>query len=165
MTQSWEKPQRGLWLRWRRFSLLDIPFAATASHISNYLNKRNGQNKRDVLDIVRGLYCDNATLSTELTLQPQQLTEVDIRRIVSEEINQRLSDIETISHSENTILVPEADTIKGEGQGRRLKRVYEKVSTTVDSVLWKLFRQEQRRLENYSSTFNGLHFVGALWTA
>ena len=149
-----EKTPKGFMIEVAKILPPDLPFTSTANDISNYLNKRKGQNKKDVLDIVRGLYADNVdnvdNLSTEQTLQTQQLTEDDVRRIVCEEINKRLSDVEAISLNEHTVLVPEADTIKGQGQGRRLKRDYERVSITVDRELWKLFRKEQRQLKTTS---------------
>jgi hypothetical protein len=41
---------------------------------------------------------------------------------------------------------PEPQVIKGEGKGRRENRDYEKVSVTIDKVLWKKFCQERDRL-------------------
>lgn len=91
----------------------------------------------------------NAPLFTQhslSTLSTQNITEKEVRRIVQEELDRRLSGPSASIHNEHIELCPEADTITGEGKGRRLKRKYERVSLTIDSELWKLFRAEQKRL-------------------
>lgn len=88
------------------------------------------------------------TLPSFSTLPPQSITEEDVRRIVREELELRLHQDPSSNNTHNghTELCPEADTVKGQGKGRRLNRDYERVSITIDKELWKEFRAEQKRL-------------------
>ena len=82
------------------------------------------------------------------TLPAQSISETEVRRIVQEELDRRLSGPSASIHNEHIELCPEADTITGEGKGRRLKRKYERVSITIDPQLWTLFRSEQKKLHS-----------------
>ena len=65
----------------------------------------------------------------------------DIYRIVNEILDKRLSG-EQIPFQ----LVPEPDSIKNSTPGRRTQRKYERISITIDSELWKLFKNQQKQL-------------------
>lgn len=131
----------------------NLPFGTTSNDISNYLNKGDRKNRVAVIEIIRSLYSDNvdnvqlSAFPPQQTLPTQQPLEDTIYRIVNEVIDKRIAEFTAPVMNEHKLeLVPDPETITGEGQGRRLKRQYDRVSITVDKNLWKLFRKQQREL-------------------
>ena len=131
----------------------NLPFSNTTASLSVYVSR----NRPEIFATLRRLYEDNPVNDTQTPLaepksQARIPTEEDISRIVNELINERLSDLHDIAHNEHTRvqLVPEPETIKGEGKGRRLTRDYERFSVTVDKELMKLFTQEVKQLKTTS---------------
>lgn len=84
--------------------------------------------------------------SEPLTLDQitEHLTPV-IRQIAMEVCESMPRSIPTVSHANTGDVPPEPETLKGTTKGgRRETREYEKISATVDRVLYKRFHNEQR---------------------
>lgn len=132
------------------------PYFNNRNMASNYFCRPS--NKKAILSILEGLYAgnegnvenvDNAPKLKARNAFASELNEQRVREIVQEELS-HIQDRGMSIHNdmnESFSLCPESPTIKGEGQGRRQEREYDRVSITVDKVLWRLFREEQQRLK------------------
>lgn len=88
------------------------------------------------------------TLSTQQTLQPQQLAVSDIEKLVETLLDKRLSSIKEISHNTHNDfeLAPKPMTIRGGAKGRKENRKYFNLSVAIDNNLYELFEQERDKL-------------------
>ena len=136
-----ESVPKNFWVKvFRNRSL--APYFSSRNMASNYFSRPS--HKKVILSLVEGSP-RKEPLQMSISAYAPEMTEQRVREIVQEELKQ-LPD-SYLSAREVFELCAESPNIIGEGKGRRQERVYDRVSITVDRVLWKMFKDEQKRLQ------------------
>jgi hypothetical protein len=138
-----EKAPRGLWVEVLAELPQNIPVPRDSAKLSNHVKR----NKKEIIELVNAFFeVDEVETiyqpdsgKVEKQSRPHQLTEDDVRSIVLEELAKRAPNISS-TPLEDDILCPEP-----EFQDKTHKRMYYRVSVTVDQNLWNLFKADQKR--------------------